>query len=214
MRLSIENRYTQLLLILISIFGIIGLFSEDIGIFILSILILSAIVILVKTLALHKRTFYLYITLACIAFIADLIYLTINSSHIQSSLAIAADLTYVCFFITSISLITRQIFHERRVTVDTVAGGICLYLLLGNLWFLFYDNLHLMQSHAFKGPSDVISSFDLFYFSFTTLTTVGYGDIIPVSQLARVIANLEAIVGVLFPAVFIARLVSMYEAKS
>ncbi|NEQ53055.1 MAG: hypothetical protein F6K11_23435 [Leptolyngbya sp. SIO3F4] len=63
MRLSIENRYTQLLLILISIFGIIGLLSEDIGLFILSILMLSAIVILVRTLALRRRTFYLYMAL-------------------------------------------------------------------------------------------------------------------------------------------------------
>ena len=65
-----------------------------------------------------------------------------------------------------------------------------------------------LDVNAFSYSGETIEQpFDLLYFSFTTLTTVGYGDILPVSSIAKVFANLEGMLGVLFPAVFIAKLV-------
>ena len=144
--------------------------------------------------------------------LSDVFYLLAFGHGSISPLAIAADTIYSGFLLLSIVLIAHKLFTSEAVTSDTVVGGICIYLLMGNLWFLLYDNLFLLNSEAFTAANP-INSFDLLYFSFTTLTTVGYGDIAPVSQIARVLANLEAIVGVMFPAVFIARLVGMYSPQ-
>ncbi|MGC8712867.1 MAG: potassium channel family protein, partial [Leptodesmis sp.] len=66
---------------------------------------------------------------------------------------------------------------------------------------------------AFRSLSEANKQANLIYFSFTTLTTTGYGDIVPISTLARAFANVEAIIGVMYPAIFIARLVGLYSTQ-
>ena len=212
MFLSQQRKYTLLMLTLITIFLITAVFSGERGFALLSFLLLTAIVLIIRTFYLHRRMFYLYIALAVVAGLSDGVYLVEFGHGVISPLAIAADTIYSGFLLLSIVLIANKLFSSEAVTSDTVVGGICIYLLMGNLWFLLYDTLFLFNSDAFAAAHPV-DSFDLLYFSFTTLTTVGYGDIAPLSQIARVLANLEAIVGVMFPAVFIARLVGMYSPQ-
>ncbi|MEM7588730.1 MAG: ion channel [Myxococcota bacterium] len=123
--------------------------------------------------------------------------------------AVMADSIYSIFLLVAALLIGREIFVGKEVTNDTIFGGVCLYFLLGILWSLLYDNLSLFQQEAFR-CEDNIAFFDLLYFSFATLTTVGYGDITPVTQLAKMATSLQGIVGILFPSVFMARLIGLY----
>ena len=98
------------------------------------------------------------------------------------------------------------------------------YLFFGILWFFIYLIIGISQDFVSQGyafctstqnyisTSEIIEKpFDLLYFSFKTLTTVGYGDIYPESIAAKIFSNLEGIVGVMFPAVFIARLVGGFN---
>jgi hypothetical protein len=110
----------------------------------------------------------------------------------------------------------RALLKSKRVTRETVLLGLSCYLLIGLLWVAAYTTLELVQPGSLALP-DSSSPTAMFghasYFSFVTLTTVGYGDILPVTPLARGLANLEAIAGVLYVAVFISRLIAMYEVE-
>jgi hypothetical protein len=110
--------------------------------------------------------------------------------------------------------IQKELFATRTVTADTLKGGIAIYLLLGLAWAALYNAIYSLSPEAFGGISPLQNQADLLHFSFTTLTTVGYGDILPMTTVARVTADLEAIVGVIYLAILLARLVSLYNAPS
>jgi hypothetical protein len=103
--------------------------------------------------------------------------------------------------------------RARSVTADTVCAGLCVYLLAGLAWTYGYALAQLADPGAIAPGPDPLEIRDLFYFSFVTLTTLGYGDFAPVSPAARMLVNLEAIFGQLFVAVFIARLVGLYARQ-
>ncbi len=110
-----------------------------------------------------------------------------------------------------IALIMRQVFRPGPITARRVQGSVAVYLLLGVLWAVWYEIVELLQPGSFQVVSqkgkDILPQ--LAYFSFTTLTTLGFGDIVPLRALARSLVMLEALVGQLFPVVLIARLVTM-----
>lgn len=118
------------------------------------------------------------------------------------------------------SFILIQLLHfiltAPRVNGEVLCAGISSYLLLGLLWAFAYMLVAQLVPGAFlfdgriKG-TPAMTSFTSVYFSFITLTTVGYGDITPVASVARMLAALEAMTGTLFVAILISRLVSMYS---
>ena len=104
-----------------------------------------------------------------------------------------------------------NVFGAGKAVVDRVMGAVVLYLLIGLEWAVAYGFLDAYSPGAFTGAGGG-SEYTLerwVYFSFVTLTTVGFGDIAPVSRAARSLAILEALVGQLYPAVILARLVSL-----
>ncbi len=125
----------------------------------------------------------------------------------------ALFLAYVVWHIFS------DVFSQRIISRDTLFGAICIYLLLGLLWSYFYLLLVWLTPNAFSIDSSRLASDgelsgNLLYYSYTTLTTVGYGDITPVSLQARSIAVIEQITGVFYIAIMMARLVSMYQTEA
>lgn len=122
-------------------------------------------------------------------------------------LAIATSLINAVFMALSIHFIIKEIFSRKIITVDAIKGGIVVYLLLGLLWFELYRLINWLIPHSFSSNEE----FQLLHFSFITLSTVGYGDVLPISKFAKMLADLEGIIGVLYPTIFIARLVSLYE---
>jgi len=122
----------------------------------------------------------------------------------------------------------RFIFSARHVDSEVLCAGISGYLLLGILWMSSYmlvsrlnpvDLQHVppqLGAFAFNISSAVphqLSQFEAYYFSFITLSTVGYGDITPLSHGARTLAMLEAMTGTLYMAVLISRLVSLHSSQ-
>ncbi|HXP35171.1 MAG TPA: potassium channel family protein [Chthoniobacterales bacterium] len=117
------------------------------------------------------------------------------------------------FFCVSI---LAYVLHSGRVTSDKIFAAICVYLLLGFVWTYTYALLDDMQPGSFADSTetgrtdDVAHVSQLRYFSFATLTTLGYGDILPRSSTARTMAVLEAVMGQIYLAVLVARLVGLH----
>jgi voltage-gated potassium channel Kch len=112
------------------------------------------------------------------------------------------------------------VFREGSITVHRIAGAIVVYMFLGLIWGFLYHLIALLIPDAFKLPhtistytADMLQN-NLLYFSFETLTTLGYGDILAVHPIARLFVILEALTGQLFPAILIARLVSLQIVHS
>jgi hypothetical protein len=114
-----------------------------------------------------------------------------------------------------IRLMLLQIFNAPVITINTIGQALCTYVLLGAIWVMFYTVVVAFDPNAFSVPilHDEDAFHTLGYFSYVTLTTLGYGDISPVSNVARNLAVLEAITGVLFLAVLISRLVGSYVSR-
>jgi len=106
------------------------------------------------------------------------------------------------------------VVSTEQVSRDQLAGAISIYLILGHTWSLVYVLIELRSPGSFSGlgsPERVAS--DLMYFSFVTLTTLGFGDITPRTLEARVFAALEAVFGVIYVATLVSRLVSLYSNR-
>ena len=128
----------------------------------------------------------------------------------------AARLAFLAFVVARL---LSFILRAPRVNSEVLCAGISIYLLMGLLWALAYEMVayHDPKAFAFSVPPGSphdMAKFIAFYYSFMTLTTVGYGDIIPVSNAARMLAIMESMSGTLFVGVLIARLVSLYSAAS
>jgi len=129
-------------------------------------------------------------------------------------LVLGADLFIIIYCSWLGFVILKRTFLKGHINVHRIEGAIIVYLLTALIFALLYHFIFLLQGQsAFKGLSNYERS-EFMYFSLTTLTTVGYGDITPVNQFARSLANLEALNGQLYPAILIARLVSLEFAST
>ncbi len=105
-----------------------------------------------------------------------------------------------------------NVFGSGHALSDRIFGGIVLYLLIGLLFGVGYEVVNRLVANAFTGGSKHGEEVaEWVYFSFVTLTTLGYGDITPVARAARSMAMLEGLIGQLYPAIIIARLVSLQD---
>jgi voltage-gated potassium channel len=119
------------------------------------------------------------------------------------------------FIAFTIFHILRNIFQVQDVTKDTIAGGAAVYVLFALMWSFLYGVLEHVEPGSFAiSASQTLGERNIFlYYSFVTITTLGYGDIMPVTYIASSLAVLEAVVGQLYLVVLVAWLVGMYVSK-
>jgi voltage-gated potassium channel Kch len=128
-------------------------------------------------------------------------------------LPIVRDLSMMLTLLVMAVAVGKNVFGSSADIEDRVVGAVVLYLLIGMLNAVAYYAIAIADPTAFnQGPIEPFALTKWIYFSFVTLTTVGYGDITPVTRLPRSIATLEALVGQLYPAVILARLVALPRA--
>jgi voltage-gated potassium channel len=132
-----------------------------------------------------------------------------------------ALLTLFLFYTTATILL--RVFAEETVTMDTLSAALCVYLLMGYMWGSLYGLMYLSMPGGFHLPMDWTPAREqgigtdvpinlMTYFSFTTLTTLGYGDVLPISGSVRAAVILEAVLGHFYLAVLVARLVGLHIA--
>jgi voltage-gated potassium channel len=127
-----------------------------------------------------------------------------------------AGLLFIGFVVVQL---LRFILYAPRVDSEVLCAAIAGYLLSGLAWSLAYALLSRLDPSSFVftlGPKSdqSMNGFTGLYFSFITLSTVGYGDIVPVSEVARMLAMVEAMFGMFYMTLLIARLVSLYSSKN
>ena len=141
----------------------------------------------------------------------------------HTALHLTAMGSSILFLGFTVTLIVSDVFKEEDVTVDTISGAICVYLLIGLTWSELYSAIEFFQPNSFtvhqylpqkEGYYPEHQSPLFLYYSFVTLTTLGYGDITPLTPPARAFSYVEAIIGQIFVAVMIARLVGLHIVHS
>lgn len=213
-KVSSHNKYTQLLIILVTNFVLAPFLRGNIGELALSSISLYAIIIIVKTFSLKPKFLKLYSSIALLTFLLEIVGRMEFSDSWAVAFLLLIQVVYILYLGIAAYLILRDILLSQQVTIDTIRGGICVYLLIGFVWALLYGITASLDSSAFSQPIIEVESYGrAVYFSFTTLTTLGYGDILPVSPLAKMLTNLEAIIGQLYPAILIAILVGGYMSQ-
>jgi voltage-gated potassium channel len=216
------GKYIYLLAALLLLF-VVSPVAEDYGVG-YAVLDASSTVILLATIfaiAGERRPMYFAVPLAAVTLLANWVGYALHDGRIY----IVATAAYSLFFLFAAGHIIRGILKEKRVTWDVVLGGVSGYLLIGLTFANLFTTIGLIHPGAFAGvhesgpitaapTSSLDRDTDLIYFSFTTLTTLGYGDVLPVAHLARHMAALEGILGQIYLAVFVARLVGLHIVHS
>ncbi|MEL7034672.1 MAG: ion channel [Cyanobacteria bacterium J06592_8] len=215
-----KTKYTRLLSVLI--FLLVSspfLYQSKLGAIIGGITFLSTVLVIISTFHLKSISLKVNILLAILSFSCETLARSnlINTEN-EKFFFLCGRIIDIVFISLAIYVICKRIVNDNKVGSDTIKGGICVYLLIGILWAFLYEVFFLTNSDSFS--ENILYkqeiNYDLkpfLYYSFTTLTTLGYGDIVPQTYVAMMFSNLEAIVGQLYPAIIIARLVGLYTAE-
>lgn len=123
---------------------------------------------------------------------------------------ISSQLISLAFFWYVGLQLTRSLIKEKKITLSVILGTTVGYLLIGVLYGQICGVLETLVPGSFRTDNDVHSSYDLFYFSFMTMTTVGYGDVLPNSNPARSLAILIALSGQMYLTVLVAILIGKF----
>jgi hypothetical protein len=135
---------------------------------------------------------------------------------------IAEAVVLSSFFIIATVFALGRVLEDEHVDMNRIAGAISVYMLIGLIWASSYFALSLLDPQAFRGIAELsdynlsltnTAYLDLLYFIYVTLSTLGYGDVTPVSRAAQSLAYLEAICGVMYIAVLISAMVGSYGNK-
>ena len=169
-----------------------------------------------------KRSFFVVgLILVTPAFVGRLV-LAFETTYTLEMLSAGFAAAFVLYTVGG--LVTR-LFTIKQVSLDMIAASICAYLMMGLGWGFIFAMIEITQHGSFTAsllnhdslgrPLPIMTALHNFiYYSFVCLTTTGFGDIAPVTQVARVISVMESVFGQLYIAILISRLVSLEVAQS
>ena len=167
--------------------------------------------IVVSAVAAVGRTVLSFVIVSLLA-TAALLFLWLSAEHED-----ATHLATACGFGAALDLATIvyllvYVFRPEVMTADKLFGAAAAYLLIGSFWAKLYALTNHFYPGSFVGLGNAPSSdlIDYLYFSYTVLTSTGFGDVVPKSRQARAICNVEQLTGALYVAILIARLAGVY----
>ena len=169
----------------------------------------------VKTVANQARQYHIALVLGVLAMVSQFGTLIKNLGWFET----VGYITMMSFLFWVCGLLLRDIIlRSQSVTLELILGAINIYLMVGLAFALMFGLIEHLQPGSFSGLAEQMNVPDpilnFVYFSFITLTTLGYGDITPLSQYATTASFTEAVFGQLYLAILVARLVGLYIAQS
>ena len=145
--------------------------------------------------------------LALVAVILAVLAEATDSFHVLG----ASSFVVVCLLLLAAGAILRAVLMETEVGFRTILGAISVYTILGLLFTFLYAAMDHVQSAPFFGSGVSVNGGDFLFFSFTTLTTTGYGNLVPAAQPGKMFAGLEMLMGQIFLVTLVAGLVSLWR---
>lgn len=206
----LSNRYNHLLIAEIAIVASFPFLRALQTRFPIASLILLLAIMSALRVVLSKKAFMSLMTLGALGFLLEIIF-RYNRFPQAENIQLFVLVLYAIFFALAIVILIKKMMERKVITADTIKGGISIYFLIGLLWMIFYtfaSNIN-PDSISIAGNNTV----DLFYYSYTTLTTLGYGDITPKGDIVKLLAIAEAFIGQIYLAIFIAQLVGLNIAQ-
>lgn len=210
-KITVRNKYSHLLVALLAIFVITPFLNRLNLRFPVAHCLFFAITLMILRVLHLKKAVYITLILLVFAGLAMeyMLYVDMLSSF-NDLVSLVVLALYAVIVGISTWYLTINIFSEQSVSGDTIKGGISIYFLIGFWWAIVYYIVMLFNPEAFVYTLDIQDAMDFQYFSFSTLTTVGYGDIVAKSDIATMLTSLESVTGPLYLAVLVARLVSLH----
>jgi len=206
----LSNKYNHLLVAEIAIVASFPFLRALQTRFPIASLILLLAIMPALRVVLSKKAFMPLMALGALGFLLEIIF-RYNRFPQAENIQLFISILYAVFLALAIVILIKKMMERKVVTADTIKGGISIYFLIGLLWAIFY----MIASSI--NPDSIASlenrTVDLFYYSYTTLTTLGYGDIIPTGDGVKLLAISEAFVGQVYIAIFIAQLVGLSIAQ-
>jgi hypothetical protein len=211
-----KSKYFYMLMILITYFVAVSVLSSSTESLLPTSFLFSLTVILCAYIILREQLLIYYIF--CLGGLAVISHHLINFTSFDIKLYLIYYVTDVLFLTLGTFTVLYAITQHKEVTADTLFGAICGYFLLGLTWSFIYLLIDIINpgsfSHQLSDSTLHRSALNASYYSFTTMTTLGYGDILPVSYLARTCSWLEAVSGQIYLAVWISQLVGLRIAQN
>jgi len=141
----------------------------------------------------------------------------ITSYFTSRTILLGGSLGFSCIYLFLITiLLGGSLGRQRQVSADTVMGGLCVYVLMGVFWGLLFVGLELAAPGSFsfgvhgRHPDLCVSFSLLYYYSFTTILTIGFGDVIPMSSMAQTLTILEGLIGRFYLVFYMAYLINLF----
>jgi len=205
------GRFSFLLIAILLVFALRPFLESFLRLSLLSDIFFSLVLLFGIRAVSHRRRDYV---LSCATGIPALL-LSWAAELLKTPVMVPAAVFATLFYALTMVMILSQVNKQREITRDVVMGAVCAYFLIGILWAHIYFLLESVSPGSFSLAKELSREPAHFiYFSFITLTTVGYGDILPVSNPARSFAVLEALIGQMYLAVTMARLVAVHISQA
>lgn len=208
-----KGRFLTLLVLILAMLIVAPLAEELVHLRMLMDIFWSAVFIGVIYAVSHKKRHILIALLLALPMLAA-IWAKYLGRH--QGLEVVGGLCGAAFFIFAIIQILIFIYSQKEVTTDLIVGAAIVYLLMALAWSFLFGVLESLHPGSFSIPEiqGISTSRNFVYFSFVTITTLGYGDITPVTTLARSLSFLEAVIGQLYLVVQVAWLVGVHVSQS
>ena len=189
---------------------LIGPVAFDYGLLSIVNLEILFLIILIFSIFLHRHDSKLFKVT-----VVSLIIILINILFFDNNESVSQYFLKILIVSITIVELFREIFKTKIIDSHIISSAISIYVLVGIFWYLLFMFLLMIDPDSFdiRNFNPEMVSIDMIYFSFTTLTTLGYGDITPVSYTAKMWSITEAMMGVMFLAVMISRVVSLFGSK-
>jgi len=197
-------------LLLLSVLGpVLAASLDGLGVLVHDLSLSVALVVALWSLHSSRRTLTVGIVLVGVNIVA-----TATGLWLANRVAgVIADLSGLLFLVLCAVTATRQVFRRERVDANKIVGALCIYVLIAVIWAVAFHLLESFSPGSFSGLESHQGAalyWRLLYFSFVTVTTLGYGDVLPLTIYAESLTYMEAVLGQFYVAVIVAVLIGSY----
>jgi hypothetical protein len=203
------GRYALVLVALLTSYMVTAFVTGRAAAWVSTVLYTATVLLALRTSGLHRdasRVLRLILFAGTIAAVG----LLAASTEITNGLA---DIWFALLLLVTIAIVVRRVISDRVVTLQTVLGSLSAYMMIGLMFAAIYAAIEHLVTQPFFVNMEPANAATVQYFSFTTLTTVGYGDFTAAANAGRAVATLEALAGQIFLGTFVARLVASFMPR-